>query len=108
MTSIQTEQRRRAAKSGVGADLTKDQWHTILDWFGHECAYCGRTGRLTQEHVLALAQGGQHTLRNVVPACLSCNSRKFVTDMETWFRAQVFFDTGRLERILQHLPTEAA
>lgn len=108
LTGVQTQQRRRAAKSGVGADLTKGQWLSILDLFGHECAYCGDSGPLTQEHVLALAQGGLHTLQNVVPACGSCNSRKFVTDMATWYRAQAFFDAGRLARIQQHLLAEAA
>lgn len=108
LTVVQSQQRRRAAKSGVGADLTKGQWISILDWFGHECAYCGSAGGLTQEHVVALAQGGRHTLRNVVPACVSCNSRKFVTEMETWFRTQAFFNADRLARIQQHLFPEAA
>lgn len=45
--------------------------------FGRACAYCGTTEKeLTMDHVVPLSAGGDHTLGNIVPACLSCNVRK--------------------------------
>jgi 5-methylcytosine-specific restriction endonuclease McrA len=59
-------------------DLTKDQWLLIQEAQNHRCAYCGRRakGHLTQDHILALANGGSHTLHNVIGACRPCNSKK--------------------------------
>jgi 5-methylcytosine-specific restriction endonuclease McrA len=71
--------RRRARKAGAPRnDLTPLQWQAIQEVQDHRCAYCGKRckGRLTQDHILALSQGGSHTLHNVIGACRSCNSRK--------------------------------
>lgn len=61
---------------GVAATLTVEEWLAILARFGGRCAYCGRSGRQTQDHVLPLTRGGAHSASNVVPACKSCNCRK--------------------------------
>lgn len=58
-------------------DLTAAQWKAIKEHYGHRCVYCGRKmQRLTQDHIIPLSKGGTHTVQNVVPACLSCNSKK--------------------------------
>jgi 5-methylcytosine-specific restriction endonuclease McrA len=68
--------RRRMAVEAVGS-LTPQEWKTILDVFGHACAYCLRTDRkLSQDHVIGVSRGGDHTAENVVPACMPCNQRK--------------------------------
>lgn len=100
--------RRRARIKQVRNDFTAEDWFDILTSFGAECAYCGSTVSITQDHVKAIAVGGPNTKTNVVPACGSCNSRKFVTDMQTWYRAQSFFDAARLDRILTHTLAEVA
>jgi 5-methylcytosine-specific restriction endonuclease McrA len=70
-------QRYRARLKGVAATLTEAEWRGILTFFGHACAYCLRTDRpLTQDHVIPVSRGGEHTAENVVPACLSCNAKK--------------------------------
>jgi hypothetical protein len=52
-------------------------WEKALRLYSHACAYCGRKGAdLTEDHVVALSQGGDHSCENIVPACLSCNSKK--------------------------------
>lgn len=102
LLAVRMRQERRAFKVGAVADFTKAQWVEVLDVFGHVCAYCGVTGDLTQEHVVAFSKGGVHTKHNVVPACGSCNARKFTTDMATWFRRQTFFCPIRLARIEAH------
>jgi hypothetical protein len=70
-------QRRRAAKRQAGAEkITVEQWQSVLDAFGHRCAYCNGSGKLTQDHVEPLYRGGRHVVENVVPACMSCNGSK--------------------------------
>jgi hypothetical protein len=71
--------RRRARKNACAInDLTAADWRAILDDWGHRCAYCNATDvKLTKDHVVALARGGNHTRSNIVPACKSCNCRKW-------------------------------
>jgi hypothetical protein len=65
--------------------LTEQQWKSLLDEFGHRCAYCGRKSRrLTIDHILSQSQGGKHTQANIVPSCLSCNSAKQAKTPEEW------------------------
>lgn len=72
------EARRRALEQGANInDFTAAQWKELKELYQHCCAYCGKQGeRLTQDHVIPLSKGGNHTLSNIVPACKSCNSRK--------------------------------
>ena len=70
--------KRRACKREAPInDLTASQWRDIKVAYGHRCVYCGRKmQRLTMDHVIPLSKGGSHTVQNVVPACMSCNSKK--------------------------------
>lgn len=69
--------RRRARRKAVLNDLTVAQWEEIQQAYSHRCAYCGnKPKRLTQDHIIPLSKGGQHTVSNIVPACASCNSKK--------------------------------
>jgi 5-methylcytosine-specific restriction endonuclease McrA len=72
--------RRRSVLVSVIATLTADEWREIMEQSGHRCAYCGKpfgaTLPPTQDHVIPLSKGGNHTKDNVVPACKPCNSRK--------------------------------
>ena len=44
---------------------------------GHVCQYCGeRSNKLTLDHVIPRAQGGESRWDNCVLACLECNKRK--------------------------------
>jgi 5-methylcytosine-specific restriction endonuclease McrA len=71
--------RRRARKRGAPVnDFTTAQWLELQIVFDYCCAYCGKRakGKLTQDHITPLVNGGNHTLANIVPACRCCNSRK--------------------------------
>jgi hypothetical protein len=69
--------KRDARKHGVEATLTAAEWRETLVIFDGRCAYCLRTtARPQQDHVIAIARGGGHTMDNVVPACGPCNGRK--------------------------------
>lgn len=46
---------------------------------GNRCQYCSNhfsTKELTLDHVIPRVQGGEHTWRNLVCACVACNARK--------------------------------
>ena len=78
--AVHAARRRRAARvrGAPVADFTAEQWIALQHAFDHRCAYCDRRrkGRLTQDHITPLSQGGAHTASNIVPACASCNSKK--------------------------------
>jgi len=38
------------------------------------CAYCGRDGADTADHIIPVAYGGTHDLDNLRPAHMRCNS----------------------------------
>jgi len=69
-------------RQGVGAivDFTADEWAAMLGKHDYRCAYCGEPFDLcrepTQDHIVPISKGGDHTKSNIVPACKSCNSRK--------------------------------
>jgi len=68
--------RARKASASDGWDLTEEWWSFRKAQFGYCCAYCGKFGRLTVEHVLPLNRGGRHAPENLVPACPTCNYSK--------------------------------
>lgn len=73
------ELRRRALKRGATvSDYTASQWREQQELQEHRCYYCGkpRKGKLTQDHIIPLSQGGSHTASNIIAACQSCNSKK--------------------------------
>ncbi len=73
------QKRWRASKRHAPlSDFTAAQWRELQAAFDHCCAYCGTRakGHLTQDHIQPLSKGGSHTLRNIVPACRTCNCRK--------------------------------
>jgi 5-methylcytosine-specific restriction endonuclease McrA len=77
-------QRRRARVAAALATLTAAQWEAILELHGNACAYCGKPGKMTMDHVLPVSRGGGTTADNVVPACQSCNSSKGAKTPEEW------------------------
>jgi len=72
--------RRRARSIGLDGSLTDREWMLILDAFGGKCAYCLSEDYQVLEHVVPIALGGPTNKLNVVPACVSCNTRKFDHD----------------------------
>lgn len=69
--------RRRAQITGAAiTTLTASEWAWLVEQYGGRCAYCGRKTKLTQDHVVPISRGGNHSLSNVVPACMDCNLRK--------------------------------
>jgi hypothetical protein len=72
--------------------------------WANTCAYCCRNGAMEADHVLALNAQGVHELSNIVPACRRCNASKRDHPVESWYRAQPFFDEARWAKIQRHCP----
>ncbi|HEB13609.1 MAG TPA: HNH endonuclease [candidate division CPR3 bacterium] len=69
--------RYRSRKNKLEASLTLEQWEAIKLAYKGKCAYCGkRIDELTQDHTIPVSLNGPYVASNIVPACLSCNSRK--------------------------------
>jgi 5-methylcytosine-specific restriction endonuclease McrA len=74
------KQRRRARIAGAAVnDLEGRHREALLLEYGDRCVYCGARGPLELEHDVPLSAGGDHTWRNVVPACRPCNLSKGTT-----------------------------
>ena len=74
--------RRRALKAAA----TIEDFDIMEVWEreGYTCAYCGSTENLTIDHIVALADGGSHSLDNLTVACMSCNSSKGAKPLIEW------------------------
>lgn len=72
-------QQSRARRAGAPGSHTIAEWKSVLRHHKRLCVYCGgkltRTN-VTKDHVVPLSRGGSHDIRNIVPACRRCNSRK--------------------------------
>lgn len=79
---------RRARKAGApGVGVPSTVWRQILVLHNHQCAYCGSIENITQDHMIPLCRGGEHSPENIVPACNSCNARKNARTPLEWFWA---------------------
>lgn len=68
---------RRARKRNLPATLTVEQWHDVLNTYDNRCLRCGRDDvSLTIDHIIPIVKGGHHSINNVQPLCLPCNSTK--------------------------------
>lgn len=93
-------QKRRASINKTVNTLTEKDWKEALNFFGEKCSYCGcEEGFLHQEHVIPASKGGAYNKQNIIPACPSCNTKKWTHDMEEWYMKQEFFDQSKLEKI---------
>jgi 5-methylcytosine-specific restriction endonuclease McrA len=48
------------------------------------CFYCGAKENITQDHVVPIHRGGQHSIGNLIAACQKCNSSKQHKTITEW------------------------
>lgn len=73
------EARRRTRKTNAGGSYTVDEWNTLKAFYGNRCLCCGKQEpevKLTADHVIPVAKGGNSNIDNIQPLCKSCNSMK--------------------------------
>lgn len=93
----------QSQRHGGESELTEKQWEMAKSYFGHSCAYCGGSGNLTKDHLDPLANGGELTISNIIPACQSCNSSKKDKQWLSWFQSQKFYDPKKAEKIVAYV-----
>lgn len=79
--------------------LPMNEWVAVLEFFNHECAYCGKKEGLEQEHIIPVDKGGKYEIGNIVPACRSCNASKGKKDFKEWYSKSDVFNQKRFENI---------
>ena len=104
-------QRRRNVRLRIARRFTQvsyEQKEQRFALWSSRCAYCGTTGKMTVDHVLAIKHGGLDEPSNIAPACHSCNSSKNASLVEDWYRRQPFFTETRWRKIQRHCPAAVA
>ena len=95
---------RRARKRTVPATYTIEQWAQCKSHFNNTCAYCGKPyEQLQQDHFIAVKNGGEYTVSNIVPACLKCNYSKQDKDFFVWYPKKKYYAKKREQKILKYL-----
>lgn len=92
-------QRRRSRKQKAKIDYGMNVWDETLVLFDNKCAYCGKSGKLHQEHIIPLSKGGGYIKENIIPACYKCNGSKHDRVLEEWYPKQPFYDMKRMYKI---------
>ena len=92
--------RRRTREKDLIATLTKQQFEECLKYFDYKDAYTGLPMEvISQDHVIPLSKGGGYVRQNIVPCEININQSKNDSDMEEWYRKQLFFSEERLKKI---------
>lgn len=76
----------RAKRAGARGSHTVAEWKAVLRHYKRRCAYCGTkltTKNVSRDHFIPLSKGGDNSVRNLVPACRPCNSRKHAKVLKT-------------------------
>lgn len=78
--------RRRARVRGAIGDLSREDIAEITAAQNGRCAFCSKKQRLSVDHIVPLAKGGQHVRGNIQMLCRPCNSSKGADDQEDFAR----------------------
>src|ERR1043166_8431150 len=68
-----------------------NKWYSKVS--SNRCWYCGRTGKLTRDHVVPKSKGGTNRHNNILPTCYDCNQEKRNLSLEE-YRAYCHDKTG--------------
>lgn len=66
--------RRRSRVRGNGEWLVLEKEYRRL--YASDCVVCGSVEKITVDHVIPIARGGRHSIGNLQPLCLRCNTSK--------------------------------
>lgn len=96
--------KRRLLEENQGDGISKEQWYEMMMFFDFRCAYSGeyigdKSSYRTIDHIIPLANNGEHAIWNCVPMYANYNYSKGTNNMEDWYMKQEFFDIDRLLKI---------
>ena len=101
---VMNYENNRRSKLEEGQGLTKEQWVEMMTFFDWKCAYSGidlTESNRSVDHILALSNGGENEIWNLVPMIKNYNSSKHTHDMETWYKQQDYYLEERLQKIIE-------
>lgn len=96
--------KRRMKEEQQGRGFTTEQWKEMMEYFNWQCAYSGITltkDNRTIDHIVALNQGGEHEVWNLVPMYGSYNYSKRDKEWLEWYKAQEYYTEERLNKIYE-------
>jgi 5-methylcytosine-specific restriction endonuclease McrA len=96
--------KRRIKEEQQGKGFTNQQWKEMMDFFDWKCAYSGivlTKENRTIDHIIALNQGGEHEIWNLVPMYGSYNFSKKDKDWLEWYQRQDYYTEERLDKIYE-------
>lgn len=67
---------RRCSADNYRARIPKKRRQRVYARDGHRCVKCGRTDRLTLDHIVPISKGGTNAEVNLQTMCEPCNGRK--------------------------------
>jgi hypothetical protein len=90
VTRLRRQQRERAQ----GPGYTTAEFAALVRKYRGRCVGCGKGGlKLQADHVIPIAKGGPHHIRNIQPLCKKCNFAKGTrtddyrrSDVARWLR----------------------
>ena len=74
--------RRRALELSV--DRYEVTPREMAKMYASNCFYCGAKGKKELDHVVPISRGGQHSIGNLVAACVKCNRSKNSKTIMEW------------------------
>jgi 5-methylcytosine-specific restriction endonuclease McrA len=77
---------RRSRIKANGGSHTRAEIRALLEAQNHQCAYCKRRVKLTEDHIIPLRQGGRHDIANICMACGRCNRQKNGRTPAQWIK----------------------
>lgn len=75
-------------KNASGNHTSEELEHMKNVFFGM-CAYCFVKEANTIDHIIPLSRGGSNYIYNLLPACVSCNSKKSGKLFSEWSKLRV-------------------
>ena len=83
----QLKNKHRVKLKGLDGDFSIKQWKDLLDKHEHKCAMCGKSKKLTYDHVVPLSKWKEwaeinnpsyraNDIENIQPLCGHCNGSK--------------------------------
>jgi hypothetical protein len=92
--------KRKKMEKQLENTLTVGEYGEIRRYYNNRCAYCGKEGRLHQEHLVPVYRGGGRTFSNIVVACAHCNASKGTKTFEEWYPESTVYSAEREYHIL--------
>lgn len=72
-TNRRSESKRRAREVNAKISIFYNDYEFLKKTLGVKCLKCGSDQNIQWDHIVPLAKGGEHTVKNLQPLCGHCN-----------------------------------